>query len=56
MRSIVVVPLLLLGAWSTPALAQARYDVGLLLGSTNASNEGSAPRLRWLRSAILSHG
>lgn len=27
--------------WSTPALAQQRYDVGLLLGSTKASDEGT---------------
>lgn len=40
MRAIVV--LLLLGAGSTPAIAQTRYDVGLLLGSTKASDEGSA--------------
>ena len=40
MRAIVV--LLLLGAGSTPAVAQTRYDVGLLLGSTKASDEGSS--------------
>ena len=40
MRSIVV--LLVLSAWSTPAFAQTRYDVGLLLGSTKASDEGSS--------------
>ena len=38
MRSIVV--LLLLSAWSTPAVAQTRVDIGLLLGSTSASDEG----------------
>ena len=31
----------ILGLWSAPALAQARYDVGLLLGSTRATNEAS---------------
>ncbi len=40
MRAIVV--LLLLGAGITPAIAQTPYDVGLLLGSTKASDEGSA--------------
>ena len=40
MRLIAV--LLFLGVWSVPAGAQNRVDVGLLLGSTKASDEGSA--------------
>lgn len=40
MRSIVA--LLVLSAWSAPAAAQTRFDVGLLLGSTKATDEGSA--------------
>ena len=38
----VIAVLLFLGVWSVPAGAQNRVDVGLLLGSTKASDEGSA--------------
>src|SRR5438876_2961464 len=32
---------LLASLWSVPAVAQTRYDIGLLLGSTRATDEGS---------------
>ena len=38
----VIALLLFLGVWSAPAGAQSRVDVGLLLGSTKASDEGTA--------------
>ena len=38
----VIAVLLFFGVWSVPAGAQNRVDVGLLLGSTKASDEGSA--------------
>ena len=40
MRSLVAACVLSL-VWSVQALAQTRYDVGLLLGSTKASDEGA---------------
>ena len=40
MRAIAVI--VLLGAWGVSAAAQSRVDVGLLLGSTRASDEGAA--------------
>lgn len=41
MRSIIVVSLVF-GMCGAPAAAQTRFDVGLLLGSTKATDEGSA--------------
>ena len=40
MRAIAL--LLTLSVWSVPATAQTRFDVGLLLGSTKATDEGGA--------------
>ena len=40
MRAIAVI--VLLGGWGVSAAAQSRVDVGLLLGSTRASDEGAA--------------
>jgi hypothetical protein len=40
-RYIVATGAIIISLWSTPSAAEPRFDVGLLLGATRASNEGS---------------